>query len=170
MRRLLVLAACLLVCSGLAMADIQSFTFTGSTITVSGWLDLTGNVATAGSATFSWTLPPPGGGPLTGSLLAFAGPGAYATSPSGKFWYDSSLAVGAYGILFVAGDGTELNIWRSGADTASIFVSGSADYIPPGVGGWGEAGTLTVPDGGLTLTLLGGALVGLEGLRRRIRA
>jgi hypothetical protein len=28
----------------------------------------------------------------------------------------------------------------------------------------------TVPDGGLTLTLLGGVLVGLETLRRKIRA
>jgi hypothetical protein len=28
----------------------------------------------------------------------------------------------------------------------------------------------SVPDGGMTLMLLGGALVGLEGLRRRVRA
>lgn len=163
MRKLLVSVAALLVCSGLAMADVHSFTFTGPTITASGWLDLTGNIATAGSATFSWSAPPPGGGPYTGPLTPGSG-----TSPSGKFIYDSSLAVGAAGILFVAPGGQEFNMWLSTGHTASIYVSGS-DYIPTGVGGWGEQGTFSVPDGGVTLMLLGGALVGLDTLRRRLR-
>ncbi len=151
-----------------AMADTVSFTFSGPTITASGWLDLTGNDAAAGSATFSWTTPLPGGGPLTAALAPYAPP-APNTSPSGKFWYDNSLADGAFGLLFVAPSGEELNIWRANGGVASIYVSGS-DYIPAGVGGWGEAGTLNVPDGGMTLMLLGGALVGLETLRRKFRA
>ena len=167
MQKILVLVACLLVCSGFALADTQSFTFIGPTITASGWLDLTGDVATAGSATFSWTAPPPGGGPLTAGLATFTPP-APNLSPSGKFYYDNSLAVGAYGLLFVAPGGQELNIWQSSAATASIYVSGG-DYIPAGVGGWGEAGTLAVPDGGVTLMLLGGVLVGFETLRRKLR-
>ena len=44
------------------------------------------------------------------------------------------------------------------------------DWMTPGTNGSNQyQGLVTVPDGGLTLMLLGGALVGLETLRRRFR-
>lgn len=54
----------------------------------------------------------------------------------------------------------------------NIFV---ADILNGATGGSGFTGdvnvsTPSVPDGGMTLMLLGGALVGLEALRRRVRA
>ncbi len=54
---------------------------------------------------------------------------------------------------------------------AHIFVTESPAVRANGalVTGYASGGPTSVPDGGMTLILLGGALVGLEALRRRLR-
>jgi hypothetical protein len=55
----------------------------------------------------------------------------------------------------------------------NIFVADILNGATGGSGGTGDVDVSTppsVPDGGMTLMLLGGALVGLETLRRRVRA
>jgi hypothetical protein len=63
----------------------------------------------------------------------------------------------------------------AGGDGAAYFIAdvGNQNTTGPGAGQTGliaVTGSNSVPDGGMTLMLLGGALVGLETLRRRVRA
>ena len=70
------------------------------------------------------------------------------------------------GLLFDVSSGQELNIfgWTAG----SLYDALTA---PPAYGGDAGGFSLTaVPDGGMTLMLLGSALFGVETLRRRFRA
>jgi hypothetical protein len=162
------------------MADTWTFTFTGSTITASGTVYVTGTTATSGSA--SWVNADPVVN-VTGNLMTGSG-----TSPSGQFLYTDQVSFGlipsipAYppntGILFYDSiTAQELNIFYiSGSSPAggpgyyaSLWKNGA--YVPPDVSGWGQQGTFAVqqvPDGGTTLSLLGLAIVGLAGVRRKL--
>jgi hypothetical protein len=68
---------------------------------------------------------------------------------------------------------TDYNTYLTGLGTGNIS---EFDWITPGPPFYGVQGanqavvTPHVPDGGMTLMLLGGALVGLETLRRKFRA
>jgi len=53
---------------------------------------------------------------------------------------------------------------------ADILCGATQTGCTAGLTGPVDVSTPSVPDGGMTLTLLGGALVGLETLRRRVRA
>jgi hypothetical protein len=75
-----------------------------------------------------------------------------------------------------AGNTQELNFWYQSGITdgggPGYYASGEKNgaYFPA-TAGWGESGTFSltaVPDGGTTLSLLGLALVGLAGLRRKL--
>jgi hypothetical protein len=63
----------------------------------------------------------------------------------------------------------------TGLSTASFTTNGANQYFAVDILGQGNTGAVdaslapTVPDGGMTLMLLGGALVGLETLRRKFR-
>src|ERR1019366_3405763 len=82
-----------------------------------------------------------------------------------------------YGNIFLTGNSTAAQSAYS-ADVTALGGAGSltnyvGDYSwlsPAGAGNTPvDQGLVTVPDGGVTLMLLGGALVGLETLRRRFR-
>jgi hypothetical protein len=64
-------------------------------------------------------------------------------------------------------------VWFVNGALGEVSLPGS--YVPPGTQGGGLSHIswftpVTVPDGGATLMLLGGALVGLGALRRKFRA
>ena len=165
-----------------AMADTWAWSFSGPTITGSGFISTAGLLATGGSGTFFSTDGP------AGSLSLLTGAGTTtANSPSNLFQYTDAMSpssdplIPAYpsnpGILFV-GTNVELNLWyQSGVNAAGggpgYYASGEQGgvYFPATAGGWGESGTFSltaVPDGGTTLSLLGLAIVGLAGLRRKL--
>jgi hypothetical protein len=103
--------------------------------------------------------------------------GNQSTSPDGSYWYDDLFfpagPTGLYldndGLLFGQGSGyvVEINIWGNGE--GANLDSAWADST----GGWwttqDNGGTFAVPDGGTTLALLGLAVAGLAGLRRKLR-
>jgi len=107
--------------------------------------------------------------------------GTIALSPNGGFLYDnlmwpnapSGLVVdSSAGLLFAIDDGTgvnELNIWGNGAGQFYTAFTGIAAYNYP-VQDSVTFSVQPVPDGGMTLMLLGGSLVGLGALRRKFRA
>jgi hypothetical protein len=56
------------------------------------------------------------------------------------------------------------NLWGNGPGSYTLFDASDTEYY-----GANGAATLTaVPDGGMTFGLLGGALVGLQALRRKL--
>jgi VPDSG-CTERM motif len=123
-------------------------------------------------------------GPATGlyDLYSKGSPYAVFTSPSGAFNIDSQVTIpgnpslDASGLLFVLQGATlpEINIWGNSVSNYSFYVWNGGAYSPA-IDGFSDfeahivPGTLAVPDGGTTLMLLGGALVGLGALRRKFR-
>ena len=171
-----------------AMADTWDFTFASATalpfaITGSGTFDtnptgLPGTIVGL-TGTFSCFGPncavPPGGTGYTDSMTLLA---------PGTFGGNDNVFVGPTQYFTVSGFS-----WESGGYDWNIFYAS----VPSGTGGYiftgcpvgqvcGSNNTYgvpstplnfqahQVPDGGVTLMLLGGALVGLETLRRKFRA
>jgi hypothetical protein len=90
-----------------------------------------------------------GGTPGDFEVLLYTATGVFSGNTAYSFSVSPSLAAGT-----VVGVGD---------------VNGNKSFATP----WTTAGLVnghSVPDGGMTLMLLGGALVGLEALRRRVRA
>jgi hypothetical protein len=71
---------------------------------------------------------------------------------------------------FVLSGLTENDFNYTNTGSASAHLAAHVQGIPvPGGGTTSGAIKETVPDGGMTAMLLGGALIGLEALRRRFR-
>jgi hypothetical protein len=157
-----------------AMADSWTWTFTDNTgVVASGTL----SGSSMGPGVFNIT-----SGTITdvtigaGNLYADATPGVVKTSPPGTSNYDDLLytafppLVDNSGLLFYTDitnptAATEMNIYSTGT-TSYYRYQGSG-----GLGNPGDAGTFAIqgtPDGGTTLSLLGLAIVGLAGLRRKL--
>ena len=147
-----------------AYAGVYNLTYTG----VDG-TDATGQIVVLG-------------GYATSGYLDVTGPanaGDYTLVPGsgsdGSFVWDSIVFVGSDPFLDTTGGlqfamaGAEVNMfYNSGqwdpADTYSLWGA-PPNWAPES---YGTATLTPVPDGGLTVALLGGALVGLQALRRKL--
>jgi hypothetical protein len=167
-----------------AMADVTwSWTFTDNTgIVASG--DLSGVLLSAGAFNItSGTINDVTIG--LGSLYANPNPGVQSSTPSGDgATYDDMLYPGNnpmiapnYGALLFYGTGNvgvsayEMQIWSDGANSYYRYQGDPPASLPGGRNGPGDPGTFAIvatPDGGTTLSLLGLAIVGLAGLRRKL--
>jgi hypothetical protein len=160
------LAACaLLAVSTSVRANTYDFTFTefgGGPVDATGVIDVTAGVATGGSITVV------GSGSINDGIYNLE-PGTWFASPLVAFNADNSVFVGSatvldsYGLLF-GNASTEINLWGNSPNNYSLYGWNVATGYVPAVNG-----TLNgVPDGGMTFGLLGGALVGLQALRRKL--
>jgi hypothetical protein len=183
---LLALAVALAI-SPVAMADTFAYDFTTtlSNAFTNGVLTASGTEVTSGvylitSGTLSLFSVGLGFDPpiATGNVVPIpvAGtPGDTFTSPSGYFYYDNLLTPGSVpsldnsGLLFILSNGDEMNIYANGGSVSSALEYTLYESNGAQVNGNFNVINATTPDGGMTLMLLGGVLVGLETLRRKLR-
>ena len=163
-----------------AFADVFSYTYTNGAITASGVIDATllspgvygitgGTIAVTGGGAKNdgsgviladpngagnlYTLQNPpnsGGANLTIDNLFYPTVDPQLTDNGFNYELPNLLPGGVYG-----------SIWANGPDNYVLYQGNYSIYQ----GG----GSFAAPDGGMTIMLLGGALVGLETLRRRFR-
>lgn len=164
------LAICVLatafVCQ--SRANVYDLTFAehdaGPTI-ANGQIYVTSGIATSGILNVT-------GGPGTGSYSLIGGTGS-----GPNFIWDSIVNVGndpflttTGGLEFATGGvlgGLEFNMWANSPGSYTLYGNYGGNYNPTAIG----TATLTsVPDGGATVALLGGAFIGLAVLRRRFVA
>jgi hypothetical protein len=113
---------------------------------------------------------------MVGDAMTFTPSWSFNSGPINLFWtvdgftFDlnaSSIGFQGFGTLFVTGTG-----WITGhgfSPTSGTFTFSSQDPSSDGVFSW-SGGTEAVPDGGTTVALLGLALAGIEGIRRKLRS
>lgn len=150
-----------------AMADTYDFSYTdGGANVASGVIDVVNDTAvsgsltvTAGAATGTWTLQPGAG--EDGSFIW-----DNLVNPNSDPFLDPD------GLLFVDGN-SELNIWGNSPDNYSLYGNIDGNYNP--VSNGGEAtliqvsnGVANAPDGACTAGLLGGSVLVLSGIRRKL--
>ena len=131
------------------------YQITSGTITITGAISATGVIDTSVNPPLSgYCLP--SCQPAADNTLYFIGNG-----PLGRY-------LDAGGLLFsTTVSGSPNNLWggnNDGYGTSYSLSYHTWDIDYPGIF------TVSAPDGGMTMMLLGGALVGLETLRRRFRA
>ena len=171
------------------------FTFTSSSVVVAtGWFTYDNSVAYSPNNTSTGI---PSGSPgynVTSGSISISGNtvplypnpnvGGQSTSLDGSYYYDDLFfpagPTGLYldydGLLFGQGAGylVEINVWGngSGANMDSAWAdSTSGWWTTQDTGTFAIASVsslVSAPDGGMTLTLLGLAVVGLAGLRREL--
>jgi hypothetical protein len=160
-KQIVVLLAIVLAASSVSFADTFDFSYFGGGYVASG-------VFTTGNSGSPYTVTG-----ITGTADGFAitGLSPYAGADQKLYVPPASGYYGDYGgISFATLAGVDYNI--------TSYPSGNSNFInistldPGGNGCCGVAIDMSVsqvPDGGVTLMLLGGALVGLETLRPRFR-
>ncbi len=162
-----------------ANAGVFTFTSTDSSVTASGWVNTDNGTATAGSMVVSgsadngvWSLynigdipANDGVGVPSGAYVVVGG----AEAVDNWFYVNPGYQVDYYGLLFVNSSGALLNLcseytpWDGGS-VGSVYNNVSLqDGIKVG-------GTMvcSTPDGGMTVALLGSAMMGLAALRRKL--
>ena len=90
----------------------------------------------------------------------------YTTSSDGRWWFDNVLLVSGkfdlWGVLFSTADGKEYNLYNdNGQNIDGFFNTRTCSYELTKV-------ATSVPDSGMTVTMLGTMLIGLATLRRRL--
>jgi hypothetical protein len=157
-KQIVVLLAVVLAASSVSLADTFNFSYFGGGQSASG-------VFTTGNTGSPWTITG-----ITGTADTFAITGLSSYAGADQLLYTPPVS-GSYadfaGISFAA-NGVDYNIYNPGSSTSlllsSLDPSGYPNH-PVAI----EMSVSQVPDGGVTLTLLGGALFGLETLRRKFR-
>jgi len=183
---LLALAATLAITPA-AMADILTFGFTisGSGVTASGTITvattgtvgvdditgITGTYSDAGIPTTNITgmYPDPTYAPIEDSNHLFLFDNLFYSSGN------SGLGLDNDGMVFNLANGDYVGVCGTGCATGGFpynlnVVDTTGNYTHNNEGIGVNFTAENVPDGGMTMMLLGGALVGLETLRRRFRA
>ena len=134
---------------------------------VTTWLDQVGNMPTVQGASGSFAA-------LDGATATFAfpwvfGSGAPALWTVGGFTFDliASSIVSQIGDGFLLVSGTGYISGNGFAPTSSTWFFSTNDDPANGVFSW-SGGSESVPDGGATVALLGLALAGIEGIRRKL--
>jgi hypothetical protein len=182
------LAACALVLGVATQAKAGTFTFTstdGSGLNATGWVNTMDGTATAGSMTITgpadagvWSLvnigdisANDGAAVPSGTFVTVAGvQGNPGLDVDNWFYVNPGYQVDWYGLLFQNASGLEINLCSQYAP----WAGGGQGTVPNGAYGLddnisvGGNMTCSTPDGGLTIALLGGALVGLHALRRKL--
>ena len=136
---------------------------------VTGWLDENGDMPTVQSASGSFA-------GLVGATVTFAFPWSFNSGPIAAFWtvggftfnlIASNIVFQGGGFLSVSGTGTVSG--NGYATTTGVTWSFTAqDDSSNGVFSF-SGGSQATPDGGATVALLGVALAGIEGIRRKLR-
>jgi hypothetical protein len=155
------------------MADNWSWTFTDTSGLVVASGTLSGS-SFGGGGGFNIT-----SGGITdnlygsGTIFPNPSPGAVGLSPGGTTNYDNLLFPGTdplvdnWGLLFV-GPAHEYNIYSNTAPITYLKFVGTTGSGGSGPDDVGTFAIVSTPDGGTTLALLGLALVGLAGIRRKL--
>jgi hypothetical protein len=135
---------------------------------VIAWLDESGAMPTVQSGSGSFAA-------LAGATAMFAAPWSFASGPIAAFWtvggFTFNLIASSIvsqigdGFLAVSGTGT---ITSPGFDpTFATWLFTVQDDSSSGVFSF-SGGSEAIPDGGATVALLGLALAGIEGIRRKL--
>jgi hypothetical protein len=142
----------------------------GTVTDATGTLDVSGNIVVSGTLTVTGT------GPLDGTYILASATGRDSLVQYDNVWPIDTSAGLVWSVSGVPGNSPELNMWSTGSGeygqpggyyalwggpapangTFSVETYGTATFIDP------------VPDGGNTAVLLGGALLGLQALRRKL--
>src|ERR1035441_640645 len=153
-KQIVVLLAIVLAAASVSLADTFDFSYTGGGYSASG-------VFTTGNTGSPYTVTG-----ITGTADGFAitGLSSYASAnqwlympPTGGYYADFA------GISFENANGVDYNITYNPTGNSNFINISTLD--PGGYGSYAvpiDMSVSQVPDGGVTLTLLGGALVGLE--------
>lgn len=160
-RQIVVLLAIVLATASLSLADTWSFSYSGGGYTATG-------VFTTGNVGSPYTILG-----ITGTADGYAitGLSTYAGSdqllympPTGGYYADFG------GISFSNANGVDYNITLAPTGNSNNLIVSTVDPV-----GYPEnsvpinMNVSHIPDGGVTIMLLGGALFGLESLRRKFR-
>lgn len=145
--------------------------------------DATGTLEVSGNTVLSGTLTVTGTGPLNGNYILASAVGEDNLVQYDNVWPIDTSAGLVWSLTGVPSNSPELNMWSTGGgeygqpggyyalwggpnpavECFSVETYGNATFIDPPT----PAATPT-PDGGYTVSLLGGALLGLWALRRKL--
>ncbi len=172
--------ALFLMSLGRAFADYYTFSYVDGTFSASGTL-----ITAPGAEPFTVTGGALNSAAFTAELYTGAGTipaGTYATSPSGAFYYDNTLSPSSTsiltypGLLFTVGvlggaGYNEINIFGNGGVNNYSYYEGTAQGNYPVIYNGGtftvtEASSVPAPP---AAWLLGSGLLGLIGVRRRLK-
>ena len=162
-KQIVVLLAIVLAAASVSFADTFDFTYSGGGYFAQG-VFTTGN--TGSPYTVSGITGTADGYAITGLAPSYAGANQLLYQPpTGGYYADFS------GISFENANLVDYNITYNPSGHSNFLNISTLDP-----GGYGthpvaiDMSVSQVPDGGMTLTLMGGALFGLETLRRKFRA
>jgi hypothetical protein len=147
-------------CVGCIVADGQFTAVADGSI--AGLWDITSLTGTRNGITITWIQTP--------NPTYFAVDNKVYVPPDPKYFQ----ATGNNGFVFSTPDGSQYDPYLNTVDGnyyESALVGGDtgSNFNPGRIIGFSATPHVGVPDGGMTLTLLGGVLVGLETLRRKLR-
>jgi len=132
----------------------------GEYLATAGSLTLTGNGVAADGLLTNTAYP----------LIPNPDPPGGSFSPTGYFIFDDLSELGNPPVvtndgLLAGSGGTEINLFSNGTDNYQFYVNNGDNqtFVVPTTGSI----SVSVPDGGMTLTLLGVALAGLAFFRRK---
>jgi hypothetical protein len=145
----------------------------GTVTDATGTLDVSGNTVVSGTLTVTGT------GPLDGNYILASAVGQDNLVQYDNVWPIDTSAGLVWSLTGVPGNSPELNMWSTGGgeygqpggyyalwgganpaiESFSVETYGNATFTDP---------PSSVPDGGPTIGLLGGALLGLHALRRKL--
>jgi hypothetical protein len=150
-----------------ANADTWSFDYSGAGVSAAGTVTTGAAVTTfEGNAGYVITgiTGQRNGSAITGLVADNVDPAVGYSSGFG-FWYNNVLLASGgfdyWGLLFTAADGGTYNLYNSGGQYLDAFYAPSGSPVITPV-------SAHVPDGGATVAMLGGVLVGFAMLRRRL--
>jgi hypothetical protein len=134
--------------------------------TAAGVKTWVGAIVTSSSGSFATALP--------GSPVSFAQPWVFANPYTplwsvGGFTFDLTSSMVTHLPSFLLVEGTGLLHAPGFADTPGFWTFSTQGSAAQGVFSWSSS-TNSVPDGGATVALLGFALLGLHGVRRKLAA
>ena len=135
---------------------------------VTGWLDETPALPTVQSASGSFT-------GLDGATATFAFPWFFNSGPVPAFWTVGGFTFNLIASSIDSQGGGFLNVSGTGiitgpggfSPTGSTWSFSIQDDSSTGIFAW-SGGNEAIPDGGATVALLGLALAGIEGIRRKL--
>lgn len=144
----------------------------GTVTDATGTLDVSGNTVVSGTLTVTGT------GPLNGTYILASASGQDSLVQYDNVWPIDTTAGLVWSLSGVPGNSAELNMWSTGngeyGQPGGYYALWGGPAPANGIFSVETYGTATfidpppAPDGGYTAILLGGALLGLHALRRKL--